>query len=401
MKRFWPLLLLAGLAACEDSSDPVPSFVLNPVVPNLDGANGCNGLGVSFSPPPAPEEIVLSAVNLGFRSRLAASTSEEKLYVTGTDATFGATVVEVDLTDLAGVGPVESVVVDPAAFSTLLTAEGILTPAQISGVAILMAGGGGAFPTLAVMEHTSNALFAFDAATGLFHLAGVMDTAGDYSDPTDASFARFDFQEPGDLCADAEGRIFIADTGNDRVRLYTPGTVDVVSTVAGTGIATSIDGDFETASYDTPWGLSVTCDGHLLITESGDSGGGGNRLRTVMIGVGTSFVSLEIDAFTLAGNGFPATLEGDGELASLARPSPPVTAADGRVYWVDTLTGVLRRYDPASGAVDCPLATDCASAVASPTFSSSGGNVSLAISSFGDLYVLDGGSARLWRIPAP
>jgi len=90
--------------------------------------------------------------------------------------------------------------------------------------------------------------------------------------------------------------------------------------------------------------------------------------------------------------------DGVGELASLDSPMGLVTSSSGQAYWVDAGTGVLRRFDPATGVVDCPLWTDCASGVAGTGSFTNGGTISLVSSDGGVLYALDSLAGTLFRV---
>ncbi|MCZ6596285.1 MAG: hypothetical protein O7B99_01455 [Planctomycetota bacterium] len=379
------LLLVASCREGTESETGAGGGSSSSITPAVNGAHGCNGPDQAFAPPQTPSEIALAVLDIGPFSRIAAATAEEKLYATGENGQ----VVELDFT---GGGLVETELVTPGFVTTLLDV-GVPGPAELSGVGVLQAN------LLIVMEHASNTLF--QVGTGgvdmVAAFAGDQSVMPGYADgPT--ALARFHFLAPGDVTPTGDGRIFVADTGNHRVRVIDVG-LSVVFTAAGTGIAASIDGDIVLAGFDTPWGISVSCADQLILTESGDVGGTGNRLRAVTLGFDLFFGFPTGATFTLAGDGVPATFEGVGLAASLARPSPAVTTSQGDVYWVDTLTGVLRRYDFSSQLADCPLAVDCATAVGAPAFSATGGNFSLAVAASGDLYVLDADAEKLFRIP--
>ena len=100
----------------------------------------------------------------------------------------------------------------------------------------------------------------------------------------------------------------------------------------------------------------------------------------------------------LAGDGDALKIEGIDDESSLAAPSGAVTTSAGEIYWVDRLTGVLRRYDFSTGLADCPRFADCAAAVAAAELTP-GGEFSLTISDSGDLYVLDAAAQTLYRVP--
>jgi len=76
---------------------------------------------------------------------------------------------------------------------------------------------------------------------------------------------------PSALTADAQGNVFIAETGNHRVRRIDVQT-RAVTTVAGTGVA-GFDGDGQVgtaASLDSPSGLAVDPLGNLFISDTGN-----------------------------------------------------------------------------------------------------------------------------------
>ena len=77
----------------------------------------------------------------------------------------------------------------------------------------------------------------------------------------------------------------------------------------------------------------------------------------------------------------------------------PLVTEGGEVYWIDSGTGVLRRMK-LDGFVDCPLASDCAAAVATPSFVP-GHAFSLTQTRSGVLYVLDATDGVLYRVTPP
>lgn len=80
------------------------------------------------------------------------------------------------------------------------------------------------------------------------------------------------FNGPMGVAVDANGNIFVADTYNDRIRMISP--KGVVSTVAGAGTPGFADGSRESALFDTPCGVIVTADGTLIVADTGN-----DRLR--------------------------------------------------------------------------------------------------------------------------
>jgi sugar lactone lactonase YvrE len=137
---------------------------------------------------------------------------------------------------------------------------------------------------------------------------------------------------PSDLAMDVAGNLFIADTGNNRIREMTPG--GIIATVAGTGAA-SYTGDGGSASAATlsgPAGIVFDSAGNLYIADSGN-----NVIRKV---------APDGTISTFAGSG-AAAYSGDGGPASLASMKAPQGLAldtSGNLYIVDG-NSVVRRVD--------------------------------------------------------
>lgn len=378
------VLALALLAACREGTGSAASS-FDPIAPGGDGASGCNGPDQVFTLPVTPSEIALAALVIGPSSQVAAAQGSEVLYATGAD---GA-IVALDFS--AGDPPLESVLVAPGVLDLLLAGFGIAASAEPAGLAVLDAA------SLLVVERTSNVLLAVDRTTPdtVTLFAGFPSEVPGLADGP-SSAARFSFGEVVIPTPAGDGRVFLADPGNHVLRVIDGG---FVSTLAGAGTPFFADGDLFAAGFDTPVATSVTCGGELLLVELGAAGLGGQRLRTLQIGDPFFFGGFLGLATTLAGDGSAATIEGVGSAASLFAPVSVVSTSEGDVYWVDSGSGVLRRFEPISGVVDCPLDVDCAAAVLLPTFVP-GSSVALAISERGDLFALDPLGGKLYRVTA-
>jgi RHS repeat-associated protein len=136
--------------------------------------------------------------------------------------------------------------------------------------------------------------------------------------------ARATFDSPHGVAVATDGSIYIADSGNQRIRRVAPdGTVN---TIAGSGVfGFSGDGDLAVgAAFRSPVDVAAGADGSLYISDSGN-----HRIRHV-----TSFGTIN----TIAGSGVAGFL-GDGEsatLAALAFPESVAVDAGGVVYIADT-----------------------------------------------------------------
>jgi DNA-binding CsgD family transcriptional regulator/sugar lactone lactonase YvrE len=139
--------------------------------------------------------------------------------------------------------------------------------------------------------------------------------------------------DPRAVVADDLGDVFIADTGNNRVRRVDP--TGIITTIAGTGVAGfSGDGGAATAAQlDAPTGLALGFGRTLYIGDSVN-----NRVRQVRAdGIIT----------TVAGTGDPG-YAGDGTAAVSALLDTPEGLAfdhEGNLFIVDSLNNRIRRVD--------------------------------------------------------
>jgi DNA-binding beta-propeller fold protein YncE len=76
------------------------------------------------------------------------------------------------------------------------------------------------------------------------------------------------FNGPIGMAVAADGRILVADTYNDRIRVIDAG--GTVSTLAGSGQPGAEDGVAEGASFDTPTGIAVDARGTVYVADTGN-----------------------------------------------------------------------------------------------------------------------------------
>ncbi|MFT6364221.1 MAG: hypothetical protein ACJAZ8_002646 [Planctomycetota bacterium] len=375
------LLFATTVSSCRDSNSQ-GSASLVAFVPSLAGTDGCNGVDQVFTPGQAFAPVALGTWTGDAMSQVAGARGEERLFLTGA----GATVVEVDLT---GGGLVETALVTAGVVQSLL--DPLLSgPAPVlSGLCVLDS------DTLLVMEHSFNVVLMISRSVPdtVTLFAGLPSAVPGLADGP-ASLSRFSFDAAASIVATGDGTVLVADSGNHAIRAMQSG---FVTTLAGSGAPFFGDGDLAATFFDTPSGLSITCAGRLLVSELGLGMAGGHRIRSLALGQ-LSFFGQAGTVTTLVGDGTPISVQGAGEMASVAGPMSPVTTADGEIYWIDGDTGVLRRWSPADGTVDCPLWTDCASVLIGSERFTPMGLTSLVSSDGGVLYALDAVAGTLVRI---
>ncbi|MEQ1756771.1 MAG: gluconolaconase [Vicinamibacterales bacterium] len=132
-----------------------------------------------------------------------------------------------------------------------------------SGVAVAPDG------TVYVADTANNVIRRISADGTVSTLAG-SGTAG-FADGTGAD-ARFN--GPLGLAVAANGSLLVADTYNDRIRRISPD--GAVTTLAGRGIFGSVDGPAANARFDTPCGVAVDARGTVYVADTGN-----NALRMI------------------------------------------------------------------------------------------------------------------------
>ncbi|BDD12615.1 hypothetical protein FUAX_50470 (plasmid) [Fulvitalea axinellae] len=208
----------------------------------------------------------------------------------------------------------------------------------------------------------------------------------------DGSTAKFN--SPIGVAIDDEGNVYVADQGNNRIRKITQngdGTVSV-STLSGTGVGGFQDGAGSTAEFSSPTGVAIGVEGNVYVADQGN-----NRIRKVtQDGAGTISVS------TLAGTGVGGFQDGAGSTAEFSSPTGVTIDAEDNVYIADA--GNLRirkiRQNPNGTASVSTLA-----GTGDVSFQNGEGSVAkfrnpfgLTVNTEGDVYVVDYYDHRVRKI---
>jgi sugar lactone lactonase YvrE len=218
---------------------------------------------------------------------------------------------------------------------------------------------------------------------------------GDGGSATSASL-----NTPSGVAVDSSGNLFIADSGDNRIRKVDNTPSHIITTVAGTGnscpVSTAACGDGAQATLATlsnPTGLAIDSVGNIFIADSGD-----NRIRRV--DATTQVIT------TVAFNG-QATFSGDGGLATLASMTAPNKVAldpAGNLYIGGGSDEVVRRVDATAktvitvaGNAQQPLAFGF-SGDGGPSTSATLANLGLAINATGGLYIADNNRIRFVQL---
>jgi len=154
-------------------------------------------------------------------------------------------------------------------------------------------------------------------------VAGTATSTGSNDGP--ANTASFD--GPTGVAVDADGNVFVADTGNDLIRRV--GTDGVVTTVAGVaGAAGFVDGVGSAARFNHPTSLAFDDLGNLFVVDTGN-----HAIRRI---APSHLVT------TIIGTGTPGHTNGLGTTATLSSPGGIAFDPTGALYIADTGNNVIR-----------------------------------------------------------
>lgn len=216
---------------------------------------------------------------------------------------------------------------------------------------------------------------------------GVYGYGGDGNPSTQALLA-----QPAGVAVDGAGNVYIADIGNSVIRRVTPG--GVIDTVAGTPRTPGFSGDGGPATaalLDGPLDVAVDSAGDVYIADSGN-----NRIRKLDAATGVIATVAGNGEFGYGGDGGPATdatlafpqgvtIDAIGDLSIADSFNSVVRRVDASAGVITTVAGIPGRFD-FSG--DGGPAT--AAALSSPT--------DVAVDAAGNLYVADNGNYRVRKV---
>ena len=93
---------------------------------------------------------------------------------------------------------------------------------------------------------------------------------------TDGTGTAAKFNKPSSLTIASDGTLYVADTENSLIRKITTG--GVVTTIAGTGTAGFAEGTGTNAQFNKPIGIAIGSDGRLYVTDTGN-----HRIRALTL----------------------------------------------------------------------------------------------------------------------
>ncbi len=289
-----------------------------------------------------------------------------------------------------------------------------------------------------IAGYTARLVQKISAATGVMsYVAGALTgtpgskntaTAGYTGDGGPATSA--EVNTPRGVTADAAGNIYIADSGNNVVRMVN--TAGVISTIVGkypgsnTNAPAGAGGDggpATAAQLSTPEDVEIDANGNLFIADQGNSKvrvvyAGGAQVAALIAATNNQAVAVPGSIYTIIGGGSNTTYTaGSVVLASsmtIAAPRKIALDARGNIYvadngdsviwFVDGTTGYMRviagTFGKTSGAAGCPgqanaLGDNCQATLATLNPNSAMG---VGVDGQGNVYVSDSLNSRIRKV---
>jgi len=257
---------------------------------------------------------------------------------------------------------------------------GPATNAFIEPWGVAVDGSGNVF----IADTFNNRVREVDQSTGIITTVAGTGVQGFGGDGGPATSAKLSY--PEDAWVDGSGNLWIADSGNNRIREIVGGTIN---TVAGNGTAggTGDGGAATSAELWEPRGVWVDSGGHLFIADQYN-----HRIREVSGGTITS----------VAGNG-TAGFTGDtgaATSAELNRPMHAIGDGGGNLYITDYANMRLRKVSSgnittvAGNGKSCGLSGDGGPAASATVCNPSG----IAVDGSGDLFIADTGNNAIREV---
>ncbi len=191
------------------------------------------------------------------------------------------------------------------------------------------------------------------------------------------------FSGPTGVAVDSSGNVYVADEGNDLIREIT--SLDVVTTLAGSGTAGSANGTGTLASFHVPDGVALDSSGNIYVADADN-----NMIRKITLGAVVTI---------LAGSGALGSANGTGNGASFNYPTGVAVDNVGNVYIADYYNNLIRKIT-AGGVVSTLAGQAGVAGFANGTGTAAlfNGPFGVAVDTSGNVYVADEGNDLIREI---
>jgi sugar lactone lactonase YvrE len=243
-----------------------------------------------------------------------------------------------------------------------------------------------------IADSTNNRIRKVTLATGVITTVAGNGTAYTYAgDGGPATSAALN--SPDGVALDSAGNIYIADSGNSVIRKVTVAT-GIITTAAGTGVKgfSGDTGPATSAQLSTPYGIALDSAGNLYIA---DSGNGRVRKVTASTGIITTVAGNVPAYYPGTMTQMPAGDGGAATSSSILEPFGLAFDPSGNLYISDTAAAQIRKVSASTGIITTYAGTNTNGGLGGstgdggPATSALIDNAGIALDKAGNLYIAD------------
>jgi sugar lactone lactonase YvrE len=198
----------------------------------------------------------------------------------------------------------------------------------------------------------------------------------------DGSGSGATFNNPKAVTADADGNVYVCDTDNRVIRKITP--AGVVTTFAGGGPGSTTNGTGTAASFQEPIGITIDASGNLYVAD---------RTTGLIRKITPAAV-----VTTFAGGGSGSGTNGTGTAASFAGPVGLATDKNGNIYVAEESGCRIRKITPSAVVSTLAGSGTQGTADGTGTAASFTDAYGIGVSPNGNVYVASGVSNTIRKI---
>ncbi len=237
-------------------------------------------------------------------------------------------------------------------------------------------------PTGLAIDKSGN-LFVADAGNNLVREitpAGVVTTlaGADTIGSVNAADTSSSFFDPVSVTVDSKDNVYVADAGNDLIRLISSGSVSTFAGTLNTGSSTTL------SPFNNPTGVAIDAAGNVFVA---------NYLGNTILEINPAGV-----VSTYAGTGLPGANNGPANSATFFYPNSIAVDAADNVYVSDGVNNLIRKITP-GGVVSTLAGSGNPGAVDSTgVYASFNGPAGLALDAAGNVYVADSNNNLIRKI---
>lgn len=243
-------------------------------------------------------------------------------------------------------------------------------------------------PQGVAVDH-SGVIYVADSVNNLIRkitTAGVVSTlAGSgISGALDGAGTAASFSNPLALAVDAQGVVYVCDTGNNAIRKID--TAGVVTTLAGGGLAGFADGQGRAARFNVPHGVAVSARGDVYVADFAN-----HRIRKITPSGGVT---------TFAGNDQAGASNGASAAASFNDPAGIAIDASNDLYVGDQGNNLIRKISAAGNVTTLAGSGTAGTVNGSGTAASFNMPGALAVDAQGTVYVSASAANQVRQVTA-